>query len=356
MVFDLNGFGSVVQHIAILCLNFLHNITTWLQVRNGDITIFIGAELTIGVANDSTIWSSYLEGYFTERFLGDSIQFLDEQSTQRVIFKGHFLAGTTFYGYCFHSVVQQVACLCFYLNNGVTARGNLIELNLPIAVGGIGSSRVFTAIAALNLECDITQRFFCDGIDLGNDKTAFWSVGKGQCLSISGRHNNSLRGSIQQITIQRFHLSYNIGVRIEFRQGNLPILIGDVETIGRSESFIISHQLTGSSGNFECDTGKGFFCHGIYFLNDEISLWLVEEFQSIGLVVLDLNGFGGIVQHIAILCLDLLHHITAWFQIRNGDIAVFIGAEFTIGVANSGTIWSSHSEGYFTERFLGNSI
>ena len=154
----------------------------------------------------------------------------------------------------------------------------MIELNLPIAVCGIGSSGVFTAVAALNLECDITQRFFCDGIDLGNDKTAFWSVGKGQCLSIGGRHNDSLRGSIQQITVQRFYLGYNIGIRIEFRQGNLPILIGDVETIGRSESFIISHQLTGSGGNFECDTSKGFFCDGIYLLNDEISLWLVEEF------------------------------------------------------------------------------
>ena len=106
MVFNLNGFGCIIQHIAILCLNFLHNIATRFQVRNRDIAVFIGAEFTIGVANGSTIWSSHSEGYFTERFLGDRIQFLDEQSTQRVIEDGNLLTGSSSHFYCLRGVVE----------------------------------------------------------------------------------------------------------------------------------------------------------------------------------------------------------------------------------------------------------
>ena len=55
-----------------------------------------------------------------------------------------------------------------------------------------------------------------------------------------------------------------------------------------------------SVGDFELNTFQRCLCHGVQLMNDEATQRLVEELQHIGLVALDLNSLGCIVQEITV--------------------------------------------------------
>ena len=91
-------------------------------------------------------------------------------------------------------------------------------------------------------------------------------------------------------------------------------------------------------------------------MNDKTAQRLVEELQHIGLVVLNFNSLGGIIQQIPRRSLNLLHDHAGRLHVRDRDIAAFIGTVFAASIADRSAVSSSYAENGTGQRFLGNGI
>ena len=125
MILDLDGLGGVVQQVALLGLDLLHHIATRLQVGNGDRTVFIGAELTIGTADSSSACGGDFKGDLAEGLLGCAVHLFDDQPAQWLIGDGHFLAAAALHLDGLGGAVEQIAFCGFGFRDGIAAGGNV---------------------------------------------------------------------------------------------------------------------------------------------------------------------------------------------------------------------------------------
>ena len=161
VILDLDGTGRIIQKIAGLGLYLMHNIATGFQIRDGDIAALIGAVLTVGTADNSTVGGRHLENGVSQRRFRDSIHLFDDKPTQWDICKDNFFTASAgnFDGMC--GVIQQISGLCFQFGDGITAAGNAVQADVAVCIGGISSCRVLAAVAAGDTETNTTQRLSC---------------------------------------------------------------------------------------------------------------------------------------------------------------------------------------------------
>ena len=102
-----------------------------------------------------------------------------------------------------------------------------------------------------------------------------------------------------------------------------------------------------SVGQFKLHPGQGFLCHGVQLADDQRSLLAVVEAERLDLALLDENGLGGAVQHIALQRLGFPRGDGgAGLQALNHDAAVFVGDILSVALAYHGARAVRHQEGH----------
>ena len=139
-------------------------------------------------------------------------------------------------------------------------------------------------------------------------------------------------------------------------QDDLAVGIGGIEALAGEGASLCVYIGAVGVGQLKLHALQGSLGNGIQLIDDKIALGLVKELQGIGLMILDLDGLGGVVQQVAVLGLDLLNHIATRLQVGDGDIPILIGAELSIRTAHSGSVRGGHFENHFAERFLGYAV
>ena len=198
MILDLDGLGGVVQQVALLGLDLLNHIAARFQVRDGDITVFISAELAIGRTDYGPVRGGHFESHLAERFLGYAVHLLDDQSTQRLIGDGDFLAAAALHLDGLGSTVKQIARCGLSFRNGVAAGGNVAQLDLAVGIGGISACGILAAVAPGDLELDTGQGLAGHAVHLGNEETALESIAEFEGDGLSRLDRGGL-GSIVQL-------------------------------------------------------------------------------------------------------------------------------------------------------------
>ena len=253
--------------------------------------------------------------------------------------------------------VQQIAVLGLGFCNGVTTTGDAVQADISVAVGGIRSCGVLTAVAANDLKGYTTERFLGHAVHLGDKQTAFRGVGKCECLGVVLMDNDCLRFSIQNVAVQSFHLGHNISVRGQLAQNDLTVSVGGVQAVGRGHALVGSHQRTISGGDLELHAGQRFAGFAVDLVDHQTTLGHVAEFQGYGFVGQDLDGLWRVVQNISGTGAGLLDYQSGTGNnVANQDGTSAVGGKVAVCVANHAAVAVCHEELDIRQRFVGNSI
>ena len=201
MILDLDGLGSVIQQIAIFGLDLLHHIAARLQVRDGDIAVFIGTILAVGAANCGSVRGGHLENDVAERLLGYAVHLLDDQSAQGFIGNGDFLAAAALHLDRLGGAVQQIPLRGLSFGDGIAAGWNMAQLDLAVGIGGIGACGILTAVTTGDLKLHTGQGLAGHAVHLGDKETALGRIAELQSNGLSGFDSGGLGGIVQLIAV-----------------------------------------------------------------------------------------------------------------------------------------------------------
>ena len=295
------------------------------------------------------------EGHAIDALARGAVDLMDQNAGQGLILNGERGGLAVLHLEIMRRVVQFKSIRTFDFNGIVVAIFQREE-GTAIFIGGHRIHKAVIRTTDLELHIGDALGLFV-GIDFDDLNAADGIIVEIQALRVVGVHNHSLGAGLLMDGVARdtLHLRHDDGAGDPIDLDD-ALLVGPVQPVGGELTAIGINHTTVSVGDLELDTLQRGLRYGILLVDDETAERLVEELQNIGLVVLDLNGLGCIVQQVPLRRLYFRHDDTGRLHIGDGDITPFVSAVLTARVAHSSTVRSGHTEDGTRQRLLSHGI
>ena len=339
-------------HIIALIFQLTDVVATGLG-ETGDIhpAVLIGLIL----ADGGLVAVIEQEGHTVNSFTSGAIGFVDQDAGQALVLHGKG-GGLSVLHLEVVGCIVQLKPICGFDFDRIVGAILQSQEHTAILICGHGIHKAI--VCATDLELHIGDALgLLVGIDLDDLNTAHRIVVEVQALRVVGVHNHRLAAGllVDGVTRNALYLSHydRAGDAVDL---DLSIFIGPVQAVGGKLTAICVNYTSIGVGNLELNTFQRLLSHGILLVDHEIAQGLVEELQHIGLMILDFDGLGGIVQQVALGRLHLGHDQAGRLHLGDGDIAVFVSSILAASGADRSAVSSSHTENRPGQRFFGNGV